>query len=403
MKKVKQIVKILHIDHFARRVKYFFKVYNLNKNHYDREMFIDELYEDSRIPIQIKEQLHLNPEPFIRYTENNGNESLVGIKYWIDNVYRLRKIKSYTDFRPLMSYNGCLFYIKHNKLYKRDNKDDIYLSDFDLIDRQYSEMVAYERAYAIRSGGIIRVSTNLKKWDTIYQGKRGIKNSMVIVKKAHNIVLIFIEYSPGICYDNHRVLQYDFSTGCITVLKEFLNTRNKVDNQRGDYIRHIHVIQEDPYTNDLYIGTGDSDDESAIYVSHNVGDSWDLVTSGNQLCRTLSFVFSKESVFWNTDTHEKQFIVKLDRQTNSISSFPLLNGALWCTIETDYEGRHFYIMSSNSEGALFDNNNRLYGIEIIDDKPIIYQLLEDKSRCVYSQHFPICTHCTSPLNNWTKL
>ena len=41
----------------------------------------------------------------------------------------------------------------------------------------------------------------------------------------------------------------------------------------------------------------------------------------------------------------------------------------------------------NSEGALYDNNNRVYGIVIEDNRPIFYELLSKPSRTEYSQQF----------------
>ena len=72
--------------------------------------------------------------------------------------------------------------------------------------------------------------------------------------------------------------------------------------------------------------------------------------------------------------------------------YPLVNGALWCTMETHFEGKKIYVMSSNSEGAHYDNRNRVYGIVIKDEKPYIYGILSSKSKSVYSQHFPLCCY-----------
>ncbi len=168
--------------------------------------------------------------------------------------------------------------------------------------------------------------------------------------------------------------------------------------------RHIHVLSEDPYTGHLWMGTGDENEESSVWVSKDKGETFELVGSGSQRWRTLSFIFTEQFVFFNTDSPEPQYLTRLDKkqldsiplQTECLKSYPLINSALWCTIKDG----NMTIMSSNSEGQLYDDNHRTYGI-VIDKKgiPTVYNLFQEKSQYnkytktnVYHQLFPQGKH-----------
>ena len=69
-----------------------------------------------------------------------------------------------------------------------------------------------------------------------------------------------------------------------------------------------------------------------------------------------------------------------------IIRYPLFNSALWNTIQYD----DITLMSSNVEGALYDNNRRIYGIKINDSGvPIVYSLWDEPDETWSSQLFPI--------------
>ena len=307
---MKRLLTRMKLDHIARYLKYRWKSYNPNHNHYDYTMSFDEVMRSNDFTEAQKLELINNPAPFIK-KQIEGKEVVIGVKYWRDNEYKLRKIKTYWGFRPLSVVEDSLIYVKNDKLYRSTHGQCEFLSDFHLEDRQYSEMVSKDGYYAIRSGSYISVSRDLHNWKVIYQGKRGIKNSMLITDKNDSRVLIFIEYSTGICFDEHRILQYDYKSDTVSILKSFPNSRN--DRESPDSIRHIHVIQEDPYSGYLYVGTGDDDKESKIYESQDKGNTWSIISKGSQLSRTLSFMFTENSILWNTDTFENQFIVSLSK------------------------------------------------------------------------------------------
>lgn len=328
---------------------------------------------------------------------NNG--STLGIKYWKEGKYELRYVNTCAkSFRPLIVLDDdSLIYYKNKSLFINKNNKSKRLCAFTLENPMYTEMLHYgDNIFVIRTGNKIYKSCDLRNWFIIYEGKRGIKDSMILTEKKGCIVLIFIEYTQGFNNDRHRILQYSFDNDAITELKVF--SKHSVDGYdvSKDYCRHIHVIQVDPYTNNLFVGTGDSDDESSLFMSKDKGETWLKLFGGSQMFRTLSFMFTPNYIYWNTDTHERQFVIGCHRDEiglpDMLCYYPLINGALWCTLRTEVNGKNFYTMSSNSEGAHFDNYNRVYGIIFEEDeKPRFYELLKSRSYTQYSQKFPLLT------------
>lgn len=127
-----------------------------------------------------------------------------------------------------------------------------------------------------------------------------------------------------------------------------------------------------------------------VFISKDNGNTFSKCISGSQNYRTLSFLFTENYVFWNTDTHESQAIFRMNKNNpKDIIRYPLVNGALWCTAKypLKVDGEDLYIMTSNSEGSLYDNNNRVYGITLKNDEPQVFELLSKRSRTQYTQQF----------------
>ena len=79
-------------------------------------------------------------------------------------------------------------------------------------------------------------------------------------------------------------------------------------------VRHIHVVETDPYTGDVWVGTGDADEHSRLYYSPDNGESFTLVGVGSQKYRTLSMWFTEDYVYWNMDSERaEQHVYRLPR------------------------------------------------------------------------------------------
>lgn len=64
--------------------------------------------------------------------------------------------------------------------------------------------------------------------------------------------------------------------------------------------RHIHSVQVDPFTDNLWVTTGDADDESRIAILSD--GKLNVVGGGSQLWRAVEIAFTPSMVLWGTDS-----------------------------------------------------------------------------------------------------
>ena len=326
--------------------------------------------------------------------EYNQRDYWFKIVDWKEDLYSLIKYP-YDNNYPLLNYKDTLFFISGGLLKYSVQGNVTDCCSFRLMDPMYNQMVAEDGFYAIRTGTKAYVSTDLKNWDLIYDNKRGITKSLALVKNTmKECELLISEYTPGNERHRHHILKYNFATKQIKKVFTFY----KANEGLIPFARHIHILEKDPYTGDIWVGTGDSDLESSIYRSTDSGETFHLVGSGTQKWRVLAFIFTPEYIFWNTDSHEPQYLTRVNRKDltmgqiaeSVLKRFSIINGACWGVINMKtQEGDDMIIMSSNNEGGLYDEYSRTYGIVINNAKPEIFELTKIKARTVYTQLFPI--------------
>lgn len=302
--------------------------------------------------------------------------------FFVRNTFNRRIYNSQNYECLLLTQNDTTYYTKDGSLCYMTPTNDGIVCDFPIEDPYNNQMIKIGDLAFIRTEYSIYCSRdNLKSWSKIYKGKRAIKESLYFDEEENK--LIFSQYTPGRVRDRHYILSYLVEREKIDTLTTFYTEEENLKQGLKPFCRHIHVLVEDPFTGDLYLGTGDSDRSSGIYRSTNKGKSFSYVGGGNQMWRTLSFIFTDSCVYWDNDCATPQYICKINREEldalpikdSQVSKYPLINGALWCT--SKYE--NMYILSSNSEGCLYDDNHRVYGI-LIDDQgiPICYSLIAEK-------------------------
>ena len=83
-------------------------------------------------------------------------------------------------------------------------------------------------------------------------------------------------------------------------------------------IKHFHCVQIDPFTKDIWLASGDTNDEAKIWKSIDEGETWQELFSGSQHTRTLGFIFEKDVIYYGMDSPTSDFpsnIYKIDRNT----------------------------------------------------------------------------------------
>ena len=330
----------------------------------------------------------------------------VRVRSWINDEYALHKCsKSWLAPQYVKEFDDFALMISNNILYRTDLKGKhkhrickIYVSYDEGL-----EIARIDDYYALRSGTKILFNKGLSgEWKVIFDNKisTGIKNSMIWVKNELNEPeLLFSEYT--IEWGRHHIYCYNVVHDTLTKRQTFYSIEEHNTHGLEPFARHTHLMVQDPYTGYIFIGNGDySDGSSAIYYSKDNCHTLIRLGTYSQCYRTLSFFFTEKSVFWNMDSpYEPQYICRLrkvdmpesDVEKSPIVKFPLIHSAHWLIemLQTK-SGEIMYVMSSNHESNFYDDRIRTYGIKIINEEPVFYELLAlpyngDK----YHQYYPM--------------
>lgn len=95
-----------------------------------------------------------------------------------------------------------------------------------------------------------------------------------------------------------------------------------------DDVRHIHGVFNDPFSNHIYVTTGDCLNEAAIWKVDKAEKI--PVTIGGQQSRAVQLLFTQESIYFSTDTPlEKNYIYKIDKNTNIKSRLGVISSSVF--------------------------------------------------------------------------
>ncbi len=156
-------------------------------------------------------------------------------------------------------------------------------------------------------------------------------------------------------------------------------TFDSYTNNSSNSVYHVHVVTVDPYTGNVWIATGDDDEHSKIYYSTDHGESFTLFKSGSQQFRTLSIWFTKDYIYWNTDSASANQVISRVKRTNLNKVeivAELANGSHWYhTWVKDNQGEELVLMSASAEGKKRDLHARVFGIKERHDGSVDVQEL----------------------------
>jgi hypothetical protein len=123
-------------------------------------------------------------------------------------------------------------------------------------------------------------------------------------------------------------------------------------------IRHIHAIQKDPFSDSLWVCTGDSDEESMIGCSTDEFKTIAEVGKGSQLWRVCQLIFTKDEVIWGTDNGDAKVagIYGWNRKTSVLKKYGTIPGAVF--FGTQLQGGTI-VMSTDREGMPNEKDNKV--------------------------------------------
>lgn len=93
-------------------------------------------------------------------------------------------------------------------------------------------------------------------------------------------------------------------------------------------INHIHGLFWDPYTQSIWVATGDRENECIIANTKDGFKSLDIILRGGQEYRATNLLFYKDFIVYATDSqYIKNEIKKIDRKTLSIETLQKIQGS----------------------------------------------------------------------------
>lgn len=157
-----------------------------------------------------------------------------------------------------------------------------------------------------------------------------------------------------------------------------------------DGVRHVHAIQADPYADEIWVTTGDADEECRIGRLRD--GRLETVGSGSQRWRAVELAFTPDAILWGMDSvyRESNPILRLDRSRIDDEPEPVyeaassvfyaatleVDSALWIVVstamepgtdstgptdQTNYSDRASVLAASSATG--FDEWHRLASYE----------------------------------------
>jgi len=120
--------------------------------------------------------------------------------------------------------------------------------------------------------------------------------------------------------------------------------------QAGD-VRHIHFLQTDPHDGSLWMGTGDADEEAALFRSEDGAETFDCLGRGDQRWRATCVAFGDRSVLWGTDAGRdaggfENRILRLERASGRLEELERVQGPVHGVTRTRAGG---YLVSTGIE------------------------------------------------------
>lgn len=103
-------------------------------------------------------------------------------------------------------------------------------------------------------------------------------------------------------------------------------------------IRHVHGVFYDQYEQKIWVTTGDNDNESGIWVTHDRFRTLEMILGGRQQLRTIQLLFKEDYVYFGSDTPlERNFIYRLERVSGRVEKLQEVgNSVFWGCKVGDY-------------------------------------------------------------------
>ena len=95
-------------------------------------------------------------------------------------------------------------------------------------------------------------------------------------------------------------------------------------------IKHIHLLQFDPFSQKIWFSTGDLDSECLLGYSDLDFSQIEIIGRDHQDWRCLELLFTSEKIFWGTDNPDGQnWLMSIDRNSGMVQKLAKFSGPIY--------------------------------------------------------------------------
>jgi hypothetical protein len=132
-------------------------------------------------------------------------------------------------------------------------------------------------------------------------------------------------------------------------------------------IRHIHGVYADPYTDRLWLTTGDFKGECYLVETDPTLCSMKFHGDGSQQWRTVQLLFEKDKIFWVMDSQlETSYLQMFDRTSGSLERLRDFPGPVWYVKRLDDGWSLIQTTREVGPGVRTDSSHLLISRNLID-------------------------------------
>lgn len=170
---------------------------------------------------------------------------------------------------------------------------------------------------AIAKKGFFLQKHGSKRFEKVFSMPRGSKPLNICIAPSGN--LYFGEYFQNM----EKTVVHIYCS------KDNGQTWNVAYTFADGNINHIHGLFFDPYTNYIWVATGDRENECIIGYTEDEFKTFTEVFRGGQEYRTCQLFFYKDFIAFGTDTQYQQNVIKkFDRRTLEITELQKVQGSV---------------------------------------------------------------------------
>ena len=304
-----------------------------------------------KFSIKVEKKIH---NFIVHYSSNN--------ELWASRDQSLYKFenqfKKVTVIKIRKSLKSYLF--GKNKFTKRIFK--LWINNFILLD---SNTVLF-----IHDGKIYRHVLGTDKTSIVYHLKHGIRP----------LNMGFTQDSNGLVYLGEYWSNNEREEVCIIKGSQDGKNWHPVHTFPKGSIRHIHAVQHDPYTNLLWVTTGDKTGvksiESQIAFSEDGGKNFTTIGKGNYKWKTVSLIFTKNYIYWGTDDpFRHNYIYRWERSNGNVERITPVKGPVYYSKKV---GDYIFFSTTVEKGSGDqDSFARIYGLDRNLNCSELYRLEKD--------------------------